>query len=151
MVDFGMQQPVGPADTHLILHDGACGLCSRLVQFVLRHDRRGVFSFAALQSAVGRSVVASIGGRPDDLTSFYVVADYRSAAPRVFTRSDAALFVASALPWPWRAARFLRFVPSTIRNAVYDAVARHRYRVFGRDDQCLIPSAEFNRRFIDRR
>ena len=89
------------------------------------------------------------GGNPAELTSFYVVADYETGAPRVFTPSDAALFVASALGWPWRAAQLTRFVPHAIRDRAYDLVARSRYRVFGRYERCLVPRPEFRNRFID--
>jgi predicted DCC family thiol-disulfide oxidoreductase YuxK len=81
--------------------------------------------------------------------TWFIVADYRTASSRVFTRSDAALFVAGALGWPWKMARVMRFVPGPIRDRAYDVVARYRYRVFGRLDRCLIPSPEFQRRFID--
>ena len=145
MVHSEAQQPVG---VHLVLYDGVCGLCSRLLQFLLRHDRRQVFSFAPLQSAVGRSFVER-SGDPAELTSFYVVADYQTPASRVFTRSDAALFVAGALGWPWRVAQLTRFVPHAIRDRAYDLVARSRYRVFGRYERCLVPRPEFRNRFID--
>ena len=135
--------------THLVLYDGVCGLCSRLLQFLLRHDRRQVFNFASLQSAVGRSMVERSGGNPDDLTTFYVVADYETAASRAFTRSDAALFVAGALGWPWTLVRLARLLPRALRDRAYDIVAASRYRMFGRYDQCLIPPPEFRRRFID--
>jgi predicted DCC family thiol-disulfide oxidoreductase YuxK len=108
-----------------------------------------VFRFASLQSAVGRSIVERTGGNPSELTSFHVVADYQTAASRVFTRSDAVLFVAGALGWPWRAARLTRFVPHAIRDHAYDLVARSRYRVFGRYEHCLLPRPEFRNRFID--
>jgi len=134
---------------HLVLYDSACGLCSRLVQFLLRHDRRRVFSFASLQSACGHSIVERSGRNPSELASFYVVADYRTAASRVFTRSEAALFVAGALGWPWAAAQLLRFVPRGIRDRAYELVARNRYRVFGSSSRCLVPRAEFRSRFID--
>ena len=146
MVHYEAQQSVGP---HVVLYDGVCGLCSRLLQFLLRNDRRQVFSFASLQSAVGRSIVERSGGNPAQLTSFYVVADYQTAASRVFTRSDAALFVADALGWPWKAAQLIRLVPRAVRDRAYDVVARSRYRVFGRYDRCLVPSPEFRGRFID--
>jgi len=138
-----------PAGTHLVLYDGVCGLCNRLLQFLLRHDRDQVFSFASLQSAVGQAMVERSGGNPADLTSFYVVADYQTGTSRVLTRSDAALFVAGALGWPWRAARLIHLLPRGVRNRAYDVVARSRYRVFGRYDQCLVPSPEFRGRFID--
>ena len=146
MVHSEAQQPVG---IHLVLYDGVCGLCSHLLQFLLRHDRRGVFSFAPLQSAIGRSVVERSGGNPAELTSFYVVADYQTPASRVFTRSDAALFVAGVLGGPWRAAQLTRLVPHAIRDRAYDLVARTRYRVFGRYERCLVPRPEFRHRFID--
>jgi predicted DCC family thiol-disulfide oxidoreductase YuxK len=149
MVQSGAQPPPGPQSLHLVLYDGVCGLCNRLLQFLLRHDHRGVFSFAALQSKVGQSVVERSGGNPGELTSFYVVADYQTAASRVLTRSDAALFVAGALGWPWKVAHVMRFVPRGIRDRAYDVMARSRYRVFGRYDRCLVPRPEFRNRFFD--
>jgi predicted DCC family thiol-disulfide oxidoreductase YuxK len=149
MVQSEAQLSSAVSGTHLVLYDGVCGLCSRLLQFLVRHDRRRVFSFASLQSTVGRSIVARSGGNPAELTSFYVVADYRTAGSRVFTRSDAALFVAAALGWPWSAARLIRFIPHAVRDRAYDVVARSRYRVFGRYDRCLVPRPEFRNRFID--
>ena len=142
------QAPPAAPPGHLVLYDGVCGLCDRLIQFLLRHDRRGVFSFAALQSPIGRSFALRSGGNPDELTSFYVISDFASSLPRVFMKSEATLFVAGALGWPWKAAAFLRVVPRSIRDRAYDLVARNRYRLFGRHDQCLV-TAEFRNRFID--
>jgi predicted DCC family thiol-disulfide oxidoreductase YuxK len=65
------------------------------------------------------------------------------------TRSDAALFVAGPLSWPWKAARVMRVVPQAVRDRAYDLVARNRYRLFERLDRCLIPSRAFRNRFID--
>jgi len=149
MVRSEAQPPPGLAGVHLVLYDGVCGLCDRLVQFMLRHDRRGAFRFASLQGEIGRDIVMRNGGNPDELTSFYVIADYHTAAARVLRRSTAALFVANALGWPWRAATVLHFVPQAIRDRAYDAVARRRYRVCGRYDRCLVPRPEFRSRFID--
>ena len=67
---------------HLILFDGVCGLCSRLVQFVLARDRRRAFSFASLQSPVGRAAVARAGGNPEELTTLYVFTNYREQEGR---------------------------------------------------------------------
>jgi predicted DCC family thiol-disulfide oxidoreductase YuxK len=148
MVQSGAQQPSDAQQIHLVLYDGVCGLCNRLLQFLLRHDHRRVFSFASLQSDIGQSIVVRSGRNPGELTSFYVVADYRTAASRVFTRSNAALFVAAELGWPWKAAQWMRVLPEGIRDRAYDVVARSRYRLFGRYDRCPIPSPEFRSRFI---
>ena len=138
-----------PRGAHLVLYDGVCGLCNRLLQFLLRHDRRGVFTFAALQSTTGKAMVARWGGNPDDLASFYVVADFRTENARAITKSDAALFIAREIGWPWNLARAAAVLPKPLRNRLYDVVARSRYRVFGRYEQCLIPSEESRGRFIE--
>ena len=132
-----------------MLYDGVCGLCSRLLQFLLKHDRRAVFTFASLQSAVGRAMVGRFGANPDELTSFYVVANYRASHAEMFKRSNAALFVAGQLGWPWRVAVFLRVLPTAILDCVYNVIARNRYRVFGGVDHCLPLRPEFRGRFVE--
>ncbi len=132
-----------------MLYDGVCGLCSRLLQFLLEHDRRAVFTFASLQSTVGRATVERFGADPNELTSFHVLADYRTNHVQMFSRSSAALFVAGQLGWPWKAAVLVRVLPTSFLDRVYDVVARNRYRVFGRFEQCLIPRPEFRGRFVE--
>lgn len=134
---------------HLVLYDGVCGFCSHLVQFLLEHDGRAVFDFAALQGTTARSLVAKWGGNPDELTTFYVCANYRTASAGVLARSDAALFIAQEIGWPWKAFSAARVMPKVLRDAVYDLVARTRYRLFGRLDRCLVPAADVRSRFID--
>jgi predicted DCC family thiol-disulfide oxidoreductase YuxK len=135
--------------THLVLYDGVCGLCNHVLQFLLKHDHRAVFSFASLQSATGKAMVARWGGNPEDLTSFYVVADFRTPHARAVTKSDAALFVARQLGWPWRALRVAGVLPTALRDRLYDVIARTRYRIFGRYEQCLMPREEVRSRFVD--
>jgi predicted DCC family thiol-disulfide oxidoreductase YuxK len=149
MAEEHAQASSGSGGAHLVLYDGVCGLCSRLLQFLLEHDRRAVFSFAPLQGPTGRSVVARMGGNPDDLTTFYVWANYRARDARVLARSDAALFVARELGWPWNVLTAARVLPKVLRDAVYDVVARTRYRVFGRYEQCLAPRPDFRSRFVE--
>jgi predicted DCC family thiol-disulfide oxidoreductase YuxK len=132
-----------------VLYDGVCGLCSRLLRFLLKHDHRAVFTFASLQSPVGRLMVERFGGDPHELTSFYVLANYRANHAQMFSRSSAALFVAGQLGWPWKAAVLTRVLPTAILDHVYNVVARNRYRVFGRYEQCLTPRPEFRGRFIE--
>ena len=134
---------------HLVLYDGVCGLCHRLVRFLLEHDHRAIFTFASLQSPIGRATVESVGGDPHELNSFYVLANYRSNYAQMFNRGRAALFVASELGWPWKVAVVMRVLPAAILDGIYNRVARHRYRVFGRKAQCLIPRPEFRGRFVE--
>lgn len=134
---------------HLVLYDGVCGLCNRLLQFLLKHDRRAVFTFASLQSAMGRTMVERFGGNPDELTSFYVVANYRAHDAQMFSKGSAATFVAGQLGWPWKMAVLARVLPAAILNGIYNVIARHRYRMFGRYEQCLIPGPEHRSRFVE--
>ena len=121
---------------HLVLYDGVCGLCDGLIQFLLKHDHRGVFRFASLQSETGRSLVERFGGNPNELTTVYVIENYDTDDARISNKSDAALFIAGELGWPWKSAVLPRVMPAALRNVGYDFVARNRYRVFGRLQQC---------------
>ncbi len=94
-------------------------------------------------------MVERCGGDPDELTSFYVLANYRTGQARMFSRGSAALFVAGELGWPWKVAVLLRVLPIAILDCVYDVVAQSRYRVFGRYEQCLTPRPEVRSRFVE--
>jgi len=132
-----------------VLYDGVCGLCNRLVQFLLKHDRKAVFNFAPLQGNTARALVNRFGSSADGLTTFYVVANYRAEHAAMFNKSAAVVFVARELGWPWRIAGLAGVVPKAILDRVYDFVARTRYRAFGRLESCSLPQPEFRRRFID--
>ena len=135
--------------TAVILYDGLCGLCNRGVRFVLRRDSEGVFRFASLQSSAGRETLARHGIAPDALDTFYVVRNPELAGERVLSRSSAVIYTAERLGGAWKAATMLRVLPSRIRDWVYDTIARHRYRMFGRYETCPLPEARYRDRFID--
>ena len=94
-------------------------------------------------------MVQRFGGNPDELTSFFVLTNYRAGDARMFCRSGAVLLVAGELGWPWKAAVLMRVVPAAVLDRMYDFVGRRRYQFYGRLDHCLIPRPEFRRRFID--
>jgi predicted DCC family thiol-disulfide oxidoreductase YuxK len=135
---------------HLLIYDGACGLCDSLVRFILPRDTRAIFHLASLQSNLGRSVVRRFGQVPDRLDTFFVVQDYRSGSPLLLSQARAALCVAKVLGGPWSVTAVFGVLPDAILNAAYNLVARHRYRLFGGSESCVRPSAEYQRRFVDR-
>ena len=149
MVDSTAQASSEGQGVHLVLYDDVCGLCNGLVQFLLAVDHRAVFDFASLQSATGRAIVERSARHPDDLDSFYVSANYRTPGARVITKGEAALFVAGELGWPWNLTGVMRALPSRWLDRAYDLVARNRYRIFGRHEQCLAPRPEFRNRFVE--
>jgi predicted DCC family thiol-disulfide oxidoreductase YuxK len=132
----------------VLLYDGTCGFCAESVQQVLRHDRRATLRFAALDSAFGQAVRAR---HPElaqvDSVVWYEPANGRSG-DRLLTRSTAALRVARYLGGFWRLALLTRLIPSAIRDALYDLLARHRHQLTRGGPQCLVPTAEQRARFI---
>jgi predicted DCC family thiol-disulfide oxidoreductase YuxK len=143
------QTSISSEGEHLVLYDGVCGLCNRLNNFVLPRDNLGVFDFASLQSAVGRSALRRFGRNPEDLNTFYLVTNYRSESPALLSKACAALFVMKKLGTPWRWLGLFGVFPTALLDRVYDLTARYRYRLFGRCESCLMPSAEYKKRFID--
>lgn len=128
----------------ILFYDGVCGLCDRLVQFVLRHDRRQRFRFAALQGEVAAQTLARFGKRPDDLDTMYVLTD----DGRLLFKGRAILFVLRELGLPWSLAQIGGVLPTGLLDWLYDRVARNRYRLFGKRDACRLPSAEEKLRFL---
>jgi predicted DCC family thiol-disulfide oxidoreductase YuxK len=141
-----------PASTPnpIILYDGVCGLCNRLVQFVLKHDSHDRFRFASLQSEFAAEILRRHGASPDDLDTMYVVHDYSLPQERIASRSDAAIMALRELGGGWAAlGAALRALPVWVRNWEYNLVARNRYRIFGKYDSCPIPSEKDRRKFLD--
>lgn len=131
------------ADRPLVLYDGTCGVCNRAVQLIIRHDRPGRFRFAALQSDLGRALLERHGLPSDRVDTLVLVEDGRA-----FTRSAGALRIARGMDAPWPALAVLSVVPRPLRDGAYDLFARHRYRVFGRTDACMLPPPEVRARFL---
>jgi predicted DCC family thiol-disulfide oxidoreductase YuxK len=133
----------------LVLYDGVCGLCNRGVQFVLRHDEKGRFRLASLQSEFAKGVLARHGVKVD-LDTVYVVVNGGSADESLLARSDAVLFVLRGIGGLWRVgAWLLKWLPRRVRDWGYHWIARHRYRIFGRYETCPIPSERERSRFLD--
>ena len=135
--------PAFPDDKPLIVFDGVCVLCSASARFVLRNDDSGHFRLTAAQSPVGQALYRHVGLSPTDYDTFLLVEDGRA-----LFKSDAALRVARRLGLPWSLVGLLGIVPRAARDAVYDLVARNRYRVFGRRETCFLPTADHADRFL---
>ena len=136
----------------IILYDGVCGLCNRLVRFIIRRDRNAIFLFASLQGAFASRILASHHLNPGDLDTVYVVVAQNSEHPGelILSRSDAALFVLKQFGSLYKPAAFLlQMLPRFLRDSAYNMVARRRYRIFGRFETCPLPGAQDRGRFLD--
>ena len=134
-----MQNRGVPASRPVILFDGVCHLCNGFVQFVLRRDAEGRFDFAPLQSKFGEQQLRASGWDSVVL----IDGDKRYEAEAAVLRILAGL----KRPWPW-VAGLLGFLPDSLLHWGYRAIARNRYRWFGREDTCVLPRAEWTGRFL---
>jgi predicted DCC family thiol-disulfide oxidoreductase YuxK len=135
-------RPIDGVPDRLILFDGVCVLCSRWARFVIDRDPAASFRFVAVQEPYGRALAGRLGIDPG-----FPETNAAMIGGRAYFKSDAAIEVLSRLPgWSW--IRLGRVVPRGLRNAVYDFVARNRYRWFGRRDDCLLPTPELARHFL---
>ena len=118
------------------------------MQLVLRNDRRGSLRFAALDSSFGRAVLE----RHPELAEVDSVVWYEpvpgGASERILTRSAAALRVARYLGGAWRLAAVAGLIPRSVRDSLYDLVARHRHQLVRGGQQCLIPAPDQRDRFL---
>lgn len=126
----------------VILFDGVCNLCSGSVQFILKRDKEKKFRFAPLQSAYGQSLLQQFQLPADHFHSFLLYQD-----GKLFQRSAAALKVVEQLRgWKW--VKLFWIIPVFLRDAVYNFIAKNRYRWFGKKETCWVPDPEWQTRFL---
>ena len=134
----------------IILYDGVCGLCNRLIQFVLKRDRNDRFRFAALQSEFAGDVLRRHGVNPALLDTVYLLLNYSQPDERLASRSDAGIQILAELGGVWRAlASVGQFLPRWIRDKTYNLIARNRYQIFGKFQTCQIPDEKYRSKFLD--
>ncbi len=132
-------QPENP----VILYDGECGLCSRVVQFVLRYDRAGQFLFCSLQSETARKLLKDKGDPGPDSDTIVVL-----SKGQVYVRSRAAIYIAAGLRFPWSLGGALIVIPEPLRDLCYRFISRHRRKIVQKSASCAIPDASMRSRFL---
>lgn len=130
-------------DAPVLLFDGVCNLCNATARFVIANDSGARIRLAPVQSASGRAILTALGLPTDRFDTFVFVADGRA-----WFRSSAVLHLLRHLRRRWQPLRILALLPVGLRDAGYDLIARHRYRVFGRRDTCMVPTPEIAARFL---
>lgn len=127
----------------IVIFDGVCNYCSSVVAFIIKRDGRGIFRFAPFQSDAGRALLEKYNVPPDYLDSFVLIDD-----GRLYTRSEAGLRLWRRLGGVWKFLYVFIAVPAPVRDAVYNFIARNRYKWFGRKDACMVPGPEVRDRFL---
>ena len=126
----------------IVLFDGLCNFCSDSVNFIIRHDTDNKFVFAPLQSERGVELRHQYG-IDDKIDSIVLIEDGWA-----FTRSTAALRIAKGLGGIWALAYILIVIPRPVRDYLYELFAKYRYRLFGKKDECMLPTPEVRARFL---
>ena len=127
----------------VILFDGICNFCNAGVNFIIRQDKKKVFRFAALQSVAGQKILQQFNLPKEGFDSFVLVDN-----GKVYQKSTAGLRVYDKLPWYWKWTQLAWIAPRFLRDAVYDFIAKNRYKWFGKKEECMVPTADVKSRFL---
>lgn len=133
----------------VLLYDGVCGLCNKSVQTIINHDRRGTLRFAALQSDYGQAATVRHPELKKVDSVVFLETSGADGKERAYTRSTAALKVASYLGGFWKIFLIAYVIPRPVRDVLYDLIARYRYQMFGKYDTCMLPPQSVRARFLD--
>ncbi len=131
-----------PKGKKIILFDGVCNLCDASVQYIIKHDKLDIFRFVALQSELGQRLLKHIGIQSSAIDSIVLY----EPGIAYYYKSNAALEIAKNLQGIFTLATIFRFMPSGIRDLLYDYVAKNRYKWYGKKENCFINYA--NHKFL---
>lgn len=129
---------------NIILFDGVCNLCNRVVLFIIKRDKKALFRFAAIQSEAGQSLLKQYAAEDEQNITIYYIRDNKC-----FRKSTAILHILKELGGIWKCFYPLIFIPPGIRDAIYLFISRNRYRLFGKRQTCITPTPEIKKRFIN--
>lgn len=132
-------------DKKIILFDGVCNLCNGAIQFIIKHDKNDMFRYAPLQSEIGEQLITERASDTSKVDSIVLI----EPGVAYFTKSDAALRIAQGFGGLWKAMVIFTWIPRGLRDAIYDLIAKNRYKWFGRKDACMIPTADLQAKFLE--
>lgn len=127
----------------ILLFDGICNLCNASVQFILQKDHKEQFLFASLQSDAAEKLLLQYKEKKIGMDSIVLIED-----GKVYQKSAAVLKICRHLNWPWRIFLLGGYLPKSLRDNLYDLIAKNRYRWFGKQDSCTMMVPEYKNRFI---
>lgn len=127
----------------IILFDGVCNFCNKSVQFIIQRDEKAYFHFASLQSEIGKKLIEDYH-IPPNINSLILLEENH-----YYTKSTAALRICKNLRGYWRFLKIFTFVPVSLRDFIYDFVAKNRYKWFGKTESCSLPSPQMKKRFLE--
>ncbi|MCK0470935.1 thiol-disulfide oxidoreductase DCC family protein [Halalkalibacter sp. APA_J-10(15)] len=127
----------------IVLIDGDCHICNQSVQFIIKRDPNAQFQFASLQSEIGQYLLAN-HNISSTMNSMVLIENNQH-----YIRSTAVLRICKQLKGLWKLSYIAIIFPRILRDAVYQIVANNRYKWFGQKEQCLVPTSDMKKRFLD--
>ena len=127
----------------IILFDGVCNLCNSAVNFIIKHDKKEHYLFASLQSDAAKEILLQFPSKKIDFTSIILIEN-----EIYYNKSTASLLISKQLNGGFKLIYLLIIIPKSIRDFVYDYIAKNRYQWFGKKESCMIPSLEIKNRFL---
>ncbi len=134
----------------IVLFDGVCNFCNRMVNFAIRNDRKGKLKFAPLQSEAGKELIKKFNVSPTaDTIVFIEKAHLADGQGIAYTYARASIRICKYLDWPAKILYAFIIIPSFISQPFYKWIARNRYKWFGKKEKCMVPTQQVKDRFLD--
>ena len=134
-----------PKDKKVILFDGVCNLCDSAVQIIIKHDKKDIFRFVALQSDLGQKIIKHLGIDTQKTDSIIL---YQPGFAYYY-KSEAVLEISKDLNGIFYLGTLFSIFPTSFNNYVYDYIAKNRYKWYGKKETCLIPTKELQAKFLE--
>lgn len=133
-----------PKDKKIILFDGVCNLCNSSVQYIIERDHKDMYRFASLQSDIGQQIQHYLGIANRNIDSIVLYEPNKA----YYYKSGAIIEIAKEMPYfSWFT--IFRIVPASLRDFVYDYIAKNRYKWYGKQESCWIPTPELKAKFLE--
>lgn len=133
-----------PNQKKIILFDGVCNLCNGAVQFIIKHDKKDIFRFVALQSDLGKEICNYIGVDQTKIDSIILY----NLGVAYYHKSSAVIEIANDLGGIYSLLFVFKILPEKLRNYIYDYIAKNRYKWYGKKESCMIPTPELKAKFL---
>ena len=131
-------------DRYIVIFDGVCNFCNGVVNLIIRRDPNALFSFTPMQSESGKRLIEEHHTPMVGVDTFLLIKN-----GQCFDRTDAVLEICRDLTGYWFLFRIFKILPRSFRDYFYRLFGRNRYKLFGRREECMIPSSEVRDRFIE--
>ena len=127
----------------IIYFDGVCNLCNWSIRLVINQDKKGIYSFASLQSDYAQKHLIYTNGQYIKYNSVVY-----QEGDRILIKSDAVFHIISEIGSWWKVFLVFKILPKSWCDWLYDVIAKNRYRWFGKKDKCMVPTKNVASKFL---